>query len=72
MEAAEQTIETVDLSETSIRELNQRLHDAADGGPHNWRITHPDGLHAIGAGINAPLDIDIDGHVGYYLSLIHI
>jgi len=62
----EQTIELVDLAETTIRELNQRLHDVADGEPQHWRITHPSGLHAIGAGINAPLEIDIDGHVGYY------
>ena len=66
MGTAEQTVEVVDLTETTIRQLNQRLHDAADGGPQNWRITHPNGLHAIGAGINAPLEIDIDGHVGYY------
>ena len=66
MGTAEQTVEVVDLTETTIRELNQRLHDAADGGPQNWRITHPNGVHAIGAGINAPLEIDIDGHVGYY------
>ena len=55
MGTAEQTVEVVDLIEITIRELNQRLHDAADGGPQNWRITHPNGLHAIGAGINAPL-----------------
>ncbi len=66
MGTAEQTVEVVDLTETTIRQLNQRLHDAADGGPQSWRITHPNGLHAIGAGINAPLEIDIDGHVGYY------
>lgn len=66
MGTAEQTVEVVDLTETTIRDLNQRLHDAADGGPQNWQITHPNGLHAIGAGINAPLDIEIDGHVGYY------
>ena len=31
-------IEVVDLAVTTRRELNQRLHDARDGGPRSWRI----------------------------------
>ncbi|MFM9126424.1 MAG: hypothetical protein ACKOTA_02430 [Solirubrobacterales bacterium] len=59
-------VEVVDLSQSTVRELNQRLHDASDGGPQDWQVLHPGGLHSIAAGVNAPLEIDIDGHVGYY------
>lgn len=59
-------IEVVDLAVTPLRELNQRLHDAAAGGPRSWRIVNPNGAHAIAVGIDAELDVVIDGHTGYY------
>jgi glutamate synthase domain-containing protein 3 len=60
-------VEVVDLASTSLRELNQRLHDAArDRGPRHWRIVNPNGAHAVAAGLDAEIDVDIDGHVGYY------
>jgi glutamate synthase domain-containing protein 3 len=57
------TEELVDLAETSLRDLNQRLHDA-DGG--RFRIVNPNGEHAVACGIKAPLEVEIVGHVGYY------
>jgi glutamate synthase domain-containing protein 3 len=57
-------IESVDLAETPLRELNRRLH-APDPAPL-WRIAHPDGAHAVAVGIDADIEVDIDGHVGYY------
>ena len=57
-------VESVDLTETTLRELNARLH-AADVAPR-WRIAHPDGAHAVAVGIDAEIEIDVDGHVGYY------
>jgi methylamine---glutamate N-methyltransferase subunit B len=68
-EAAERTaIEVVDLASTPLRELNQRLHDLAGGadGPRRWRILNPNGAHAVACGIDAELDVVIEGHVGYY------
>ncbi len=62
--AVTEAIEAVDLAETSLRELNHRLH-AADVAPR-WRIAHPDGAHAVAVGIDADIEVDIDGHVGYY------
>jgi glutamate synthase domain-containing protein 3 len=58
----------VDLASTSLRELNQRLHDLAgdDPDPARWRILNPNGAHAVACGIDAPLDVEIMGHVGYY------
>jgi methylamine---glutamate N-methyltransferase subunit B len=68
-EAAETTaVEVVDLSSTSLRELNQRLHDLADDapGPRHWRILNPNGAHAVAAGLDADVELEIEGHVGYY------
>jgi glutamate synthase domain-containing protein 3 len=59
-----EAIEAVDLAETSLRELNRRLH--ADGVAPRWRIAHPNGAHAVAVGVDADVEIDVDGHVGYY------
>ena len=60
--------EVVDLAETSLRELNQRLHDLAGGadGPRSWRILHPSGAHNIACGLDAEIEVVIEGHAGYY------
>ncbi len=59
-------VEVVDLATTPLRELNQRLHDGAAGGPLRWRIVNPNGAHAVAVGVDAPFEIEIDGHTGYY------
>jgi methylamine---glutamate N-methyltransferase subunit B len=61
----EPAVETVDLAQTPLRELNARLH-SPDGAPRRWRVVNPGGKHAIAVGIDAPLEVEIDGHVGYY------
>ena len=61
-----ETAETVDLADTPLRELNARLHAVDGGGPRHWRVLNPRGAHAVAAGIDAPIEVDIDGHVGYY------
>ena len=60
--------EVVDLAVTPLRELNQRLHDVAhaDARPRSWRVVNPRGAHALACGLDAELEIEIDGHVGYY------
>jgi glutamate synthase domain-containing protein 3 len=62
------TAEVVDLAETPLRDLNQRLHDLARGGdgPRNWRIVNPSGAHNIACGLDADIDVVIEGHAGYY------
>jgi methylamine---glutamate N-methyltransferase subunit B len=54
----------VDLSTTPLRELNAALHASDAAG--RWRITNPRGAHAVAVGIDAPLEVVIEGHVGYY------
>ena len=57
---------TVDLDKTSVRELNSTLHALpADTNERLWRIVHPRGAHAVAAGLSRPIEVTIDGHVGY-------
>jgi glutamate synthase domain-containing protein 3 len=56
-------VEVVDLASTSLRELNARLH-APDA--KRWRVLNPNGAHAVACGLDAELEVEIDGHVGYY------
>lgn len=59
--------EVFDLAEEPLRELNQRLHDLAGQptAPHIL-IRNPRGAHAVACGVDADVEIEIDGHVGYY------
>jgi glutamate synthase domain-containing protein 3 len=57
----------VDLSQTTLRELNAALHRLTpDTNERYWRVLNPRGQHAIAAGLDAPATIEIEGHVGYY------
>ena len=56
----------VDLAVTPLRELNAALHSVGDDGPARWRVTNPRGAHALAAGIDAPIEVEIEGHAGYY------
>jgi methylamine---glutamate N-methyltransferase subunit B len=60
-------LKTVDLSKTSVRKLNQTLHNLSAQTKHtHWRILEPRGAHAIACGLNLPLTVEIAGHAGYY------
>ncbi|MCK5771333.1 MAG: hypothetical protein KAH28_13275 [Algiphilus sp.] len=60
-------MKTVSLAETRVRQLNAMLHaQAREPTGMQWRITDPDGRHAIACGLDAALDVTIDGHAGYY------
>ncbi|MFC7054009.1 protein glxC [Hansschlegelia quercus] len=57
----------VDLSNSTVRELNTALHALKAGSNASlWRVTNPGGLHAIAAGLDAPITVEVDGPVGYY------
>jgi glutamate synthase domain-containing protein 3 len=65
--AEELAVEVVDLEQIPLRDLNQRLHDLATSpGPRHWRIVNPNGAHAVACGLDADVEVEIDGHVGYY------
>ncbi|MEV8135300.1 protein glxC [Microbacterium aurantiacum] len=59
----------VDLTERTVREANQSLHDAAGGT--TWVIEHPAGQHNIAVGIDRDLDVTVEGNVGYYFAGMH-
>lgn len=57
----------MDLAHSSVRELNAALHRLApDGNETHWRVLNPRGQHAVAVGIEQPVLIEIEGHVGYY------
>jgi glutamate synthase domain-containing protein 3 len=57
----------VDLDVTSLRDLNQMLHDLGEGtNETHFRVINPRGRHAIAAGLDAPVTVEIDGNAGYY------
>ena len=65
MSVTESAIE-FDLAVTPLRELNAALHAAAGDSEGRWRVLNPRGAHAVAVGVDAPLEIDVEGHVGYY------
>jgi methylamine---glutamate N-methyltransferase subunit B len=65
-ETVETAVEVVDLSVTSLRDLNDRLHRLGADGPRSWRVLNPNGAHALAAGLDAEVEVDIEGHVGYF------
>ena len=55
------------MNQRSVRELNSALHAVRDGGNvTRWRVLNPRGLHAVAAGVDADVTVEIDGDVGYY------
>ncbi len=54
-----------DLSQTSVREVNQFLHREAVSG-EEITILHPNGAHNLAVGLDGAIAVEIQGHVGYY------
>ena len=58
-----------DLTRETLRQLNLYLHRSAVGeGVSHVRVHHPDGAHSVACGLDAPLEVHIHGHVGYYVA----
>jgi glutamate synthase domain-containing protein 3 len=68
VELHEQTVAVVDLATTPLRELNRRLHECSrdERAPRRWRVENPNGAHAVACGLDAPVEVEVTGHVGYY------
>jgi glutamate synthase domain-containing protein 3 len=67
-EVTQEAVRTFDLSVDTVRELNQALHadPALNGAAARVVVRNPGGRHALAVGIDAPYEVEIDGHVGYY------
>jgi glutamate synthase domain-containing protein 3 len=56
-----------DLQKDCVRALNDRLHSLPkDTNERRWMVRNPMGEHAIACGLDLPLTVEIDGHVGFY------
>ena len=57
----------LDLKTLGVTAINQRLYALPkDTNERHWMIKNPMGQHSIACGLNAPLQVDIMGHVGFY------
>jgi glutamate synthase domain-containing protein 3 len=55
---------TLDLQSSSTRAVNELL--SSPQAPKTVTITQPQGAHALACGLDADIDVTIEGHVGYY------
>ncbi len=56
-----------DLAVEKLRALNAALRALPpQTNQTSWRILNPRGEHAVAVGVTVPVEINIDGHVGYY------
>lgn len=67
--ALKENVREFDLASTSVRELNRYLHkDLPAVDAPRVVVNHPDGAHSIACGLDAPVDVEVHGHVGYYVA----
>jgi glutamate synthase domain-containing protein 3 len=59
-------VKQFDLATTPLREVNRYLHTGS-GDAKRVKILNADGAHSIAAGLDGPLEVEVDGHAGYYL-----
>jgi glutamate synthase domain-containing protein 3 len=60
-------MQTIDLQETGLRDLNQTLHAQSETTNQTaWEILNPKGAHAIACGLDAPIEVTVKGSTGYY------
>ena len=63
-EVTREAVQSFDLAIDTVRSLNEALH--LDGAPGRVVVRNPGGRHAIAVGLDAPYEVEIEGHVGYY------
>ncbi len=57
----------LDLLNTGLRDLNTTLQaENGSGSTAAFRIANPLGSHALAVGMDAPINVEIKGHVGYF------
>jgi glutamate synthase domain-containing protein 3 len=56
-----------DLAVGELRDLNARLHSLSPRTNDTaWRVLNPAGRHAVAVGLDAPISVEVAGHVGFY------
>ncbi len=56
-------METLDLNTVELRIVNETLQNAHSGA---FKVANPKGIHAIAAGLMNSVEVEIDGHTGYF------
>ncbi|OIQ33485.1 MAG: protein GlxC [Alphaproteobacteria bacterium MedPE-SWcel] len=60
-------MQTLDMAEVALREMNATLHAQAEtSNQTTWEILNPKGAHAIACGLDAPIEVTVKGSTGYY------
>lgn len=59
-----------DCDQHTVRELNQALHKPSSEG-ETFNVSNVKGQHALACGIDGNIDVNIDGHAGYYCAGMH-
>jgi glutamate synthase domain-containing protein 3 len=60
----QEAVRSFDLAVDTVRGLNQALHSDTSAG--RVVVRNPGGRHAVTVGLDAPFEVEIEGHVGYY------
>lgn len=64
---AETGVQTLDMSETPLRDVNETLQaQSAAVNQTRWVIENPRGSHAVAVGLDAPIEVTVNGSTGYY------
>ena len=60
-------MQSIDLEAQGLRELNTTLQAQSKKiNESEWEITNPKGSHALAVGLDAPINVAINGSTGYY------
>lgn len=60
---------SLDLSQLSVREVNEFLHHhAKQAGVKSVQLLNPDGEHNLAVGLDLPIDVEVMGHAGYFIA----
>lgn len=54
----------INLNESSVRELNEKLQSGSSGD--QFSVNNTVGKHALSVGLTSEINVEINGHVGYY------
>ena len=66
MSGVKSRMDNLDIKEIGVRRVNSVLHELPSESQKHFKILNPMGQHAIACGLNAPVVIEINGHVGFY------
>ncbi len=59
-------IEVLDLAQTELRDVNARLQGDSEPSGGFFRVVNPRGAHALACGLDSEIEVEIEGHTGYY------